>query len=118
MTVLELTRLVSRQDDRWASILTHAQGTRHPGAKAGIAFFHRTWRPVMNDYFQTVAGRYGAQAKVPMQEIRGLLDKMADVVYPAARAIGLPDNSFVLPDITIERGQSATSVAGYSWMYW
>ena len=117
MTVLELTRLVSAQDDRWAQMLTYAQSTRHPLAQQGIAFFKRTWRPVMGDYFQSVVARYDSAAKAPLGVVRTVLDKMAEVVYPAARRVGLSDASFLIPDITIEKAGGAI-VAGQSWMYW
>ena len=118
MTILELTQLWSKQDDRWARILTYAQSTRHPGAAAGIAFFKNTWRRAMGDYYERVAARYAAAAKVPMSVIRDVLDQVAEVIYPAARAVGLSDSSFVFPDITIEKSGSPAVVAGQSWMYW
>lgn len=119
MTVLELTRLFSAQDDRWAQILTYAQSTLHPLAQQGVAFFKRTWRPVMGDYYQDVVARYDARAKAPYSVVRVVLDKMSDVVYPAARAAGLTDASFLFPDITIEKsGGDSPVVAGQSWMYW
>jgi hypothetical protein len=118
MTVLELTRLFSAQDDRWARILTYAQSTRHPRAREGVAFFKNTWRRVMGDYFQDVAARYDSRAKAPNSVVRVVLDKMADVVYPAARQVGLPEESFLFPDITIEKRGGSPIVAGQSWMYW
>lgn len=118
MTILELTRLWSAQDDRWADILTYAQNTRHPLAQRGSAFFKQTWRPAMGDYYQDVAARYDSAAKAPLRVVREVLDKMADVIYPTARAVGFSDRSFVFPDITIERARPATSVAGQSWFYW
>jgi hypothetical protein len=118
MTVLELTRLISAQDDRWARILTYAQSTKHPLAPQGIAFFKRTWRPAMGEYYETVAARYDAAAKAPAIVVKYVLDKMADVVYPAARRVGLSDASFLIPDITIEKGGGSPIVAGQSWMYW
>jgi hypothetical protein len=118
MTILELTRLITAQDSRWADILTYAQSTKHPLAQQGIAFFKRTWRPVMTEYFENVAARYDSAAKAPMRIVRAVLDKMSDVIYPAARKIGFSDHSFLFPDITIEKGQPAPQVAGYSWMYW
>ena len=118
MTILEMTRLWSAQNDRWGSILTYAQSTRHPSAAVGLAFFKGPWRRAMSDYFQNVAGRYDAQAKAPMRVVRSVLDKMAYEIYPAARRAGLPDESFLFPDITTERGRPAIAVAGYSWMHW
>jgi hypothetical protein len=118
MTILELTRLMSAQDDRWAKILTYAQSTRHPLAQQGLAFFKRTWRPMMGDYFERVAARYDSAAKAPFSVVRAVLDKMSDVVYPAARQAGFSDPSFLIPDITIEKRGGDAVVAGYSWMYW
>ncbi len=118
MTVLELTRLWIAQDDRWSEILTHAQNTRHPLAQQGVAFFMETWRPMYGNYFETVVARYDSAAKAPMRVVRGVLDKMSDVIYPAARRAGFSDRSFVFPDIAVEKGGPATTVAGYSWMYW
>jgi len=118
MTVIELTRLFSAQDDRWARILEYARSTRHPLAKQGVAFFKRTWRPVLGDYYENVVSRYAPTTKAPNSVIRVVLDKMADVVYPAARQAGFLDTSFVLPDITIEKQGGAPIVAGHSWMYW
>ena len=115
MTVLELTRLMSAQDDRWAAILRYAQST--PLAQQGIAFFKRTWRPVL-DYFENVVGRYDSEAKAPQRVVRVVLDKMSDVVYPAARQAGFLDQSFLIPDITIEKRGGSPVVAGQSWMYW
>jgi hypothetical protein len=117
MTILELTQLVSAQDDRWLQILTHAQSTHHPLAQQGIAFFKNTWRRAMGDYYQNIVNRFDAAAKAPMHVLKDVLDKMADVIYPAARAAGLSDDSFVFPDIMIERRQMP-SVSGQSWMYW
>lgn len=111
MTVLELTKLMSAQDDRWARILMYAQSTRNPAAPTGIAFFKKTWRAFMGNYYESVVGEYDSAAKVPARVVNWVLDAMADVIYPAARRIGLPDASFVMPDITIERGQP-TTVAG------
>lgn len=118
MTILELTRLVSAQDDRWADILTYAQSTRHPLAQQGIDFFTRTWRPLFGDYFENVVARYDPRARAPHGIVVALLDKMSEVVYPAARRVGLTDRSFVFPDITIEQSGASPVVAGYSWMYW
>jgi hypothetical protein len=118
MTVIELTRLFSAQDDRWASILTYAQSTKHPLAQQGLAFFKRTWRPVLGDYFENVVSRYDSAAKAPQRVVRAVLDKMSDVVYPAARQAGFLDRSFLVPDITIEKQGGAPIVAGHSWMYW
>lgn len=113
MTVLELTRLLLAQDSRWADIVTHAQNTRNPAAPAGIAFFKRTWRPVISDYFLNVVPRYDSVAKAPARVVTDVLDKMSDVIYPAARKVGFSDTSFVLPDITIERAdQARPAVAG------
>lgn len=102
MTILELTRLVSAQDDRWGRILTYAQSTRNPAAPAGIAFFKKTWRQAMTIYFENVAARYDSAAKAPARIVNWWLGAMSDVVYPAARKVGLPDSSFMFPDITIE----------------
>jgi len=118
MTVLELTRLMSAQDDRWTQILTYAQSTRHPLAQQGIAFFKNTWRPVMGNYFESVAAQYDSAAKAPLGVVRVVLDKMSDVVYPAARQAGFSDASFLFPDITIEKQGGSAIVAGHSWMYW
>ena len=118
MTILELTRLISAQDDRWAAILTYARSTKHPLAQQGIAFFKHTWRRFMSEYYENVAGRYDSAAKAPVTVVKYVLDKMADVVYPAARAVGLGDTSFLIPDITIEKGGGPAIVAGQSWMYW
>jgi len=117
MTILELTQLMSEQDDRWLRILTYAQSTRHPRAQQGIAFFKDTWRRAFGDYYQNVVPRYDAKALAPQAVVNYVLDSMADVIYPAARAAGLPDESFVFPDITIER-QQPPRIAGQSWMYW
>lgn len=103
MTVLELTRLVSAQDDRWARILTYAQSTRNPAAPAGIAFFKKTWRPAMTVYFESVVSRYDSAARAPSRVVTWWLDALSNTIYPAARKIGLSDDSFVLPDITIDR---------------
>ena len=116
MTIIELTRLVNRQDDQWLRIVTYAQSTRHPLAQQAISFFNNTWRRVMGDYYQNVAGRYDAAAKAPPTVVNYVLDTMADVIYPAARAVGLTDNSFVFPDIKLE-GRSPM-ISGQSWMYW
>ena len=121
MTILELTQLVGKQDDRWGNILTYAQSTHNPAAPAGIAFFKKTWRPAMTSYYENVAGRYASDAKAPVRIVRWWLDAMSDVIYPAARKVGLSDQSFLFPDITIEKGRPASPaphVAGYSWMYW
>lgn len=108
MTVLELTRLVSAQDDRWAQILTYAQSTRNPAAPAGIAFFKKTWRPAMTTYFENVAAQYDSAAKAPARIVNWWLDALSNAIYPAARKVGLSDNSFVFPDITIDKpGQPA-----------
>jgi len=117
MTVLELTQLVSAQDDRWLKILTYAQSTRHPLAQQGIGFFKNTWRRWMGDYYQRVVPIYAAAAKAPPEVVNYVLDAMANAVYPAARAVGLTDDSFVFPDITVEP-RPAPSIAGQSWMYW
>lgn len=116
MTILELTRLLSAQDDRWASILTYAQSTHNPAAPAGIAFFKRTWRPVMSDYYLNIVSQYDSAAKAPSHVVRWVLDKMSNVVYPAARKIGLPETSFVIPDITIDKSAPPTTVAGDLWV--
>ena len=116
MTILELTRLVNNQDEQWLRIVTYAQSTRHPLAQRAISFFNNTWRRVMGDYYQNVAARYDATAKAPPAVINYVLDTMADVIYPAARNAGLSDNSFVLPDIALQRPSPV--VAGQSWMYW
>lgn len=107
MKVIELTRLVSDQDDRWGRILTYAQSTKNPAAPAGIAFFKRTWRPAMSSYYENVAARYDSAAKAPERLVRWWLDALSEVVYPAARRVGLTDSSFVLPDIQIEQQQPA-----------
>jgi hypothetical protein len=111
MTVLEMTRLLSAQDDRWAGILTYAQSTHNPAAPAGIAFFKKIWRPVMSDYYLNIVSQYDAAVMAPNHVVRWVLDKMADVVYPEARKIGLPETSFVIPDITIEKSLP-TTIAG------
>jgi hypothetical protein len=111
MTILELNRLVLAQDARWADILTYAQSTRNPAAPAGVTFFRRTWRPVLDDYFQNVAGRYAPEAPVPSGVMNGLLSRMSNVVYPAARQVGLSDRSFLFPDITLDP-TSPSTVAG------
>ena len=110
-TILELNRLVLAQDARWADILTYAQSTRNPAAPAGIAFFRRTWQPVLDDYFQNVAPRYAPEAPVPSGVMNSLLNKMTNVIYPAARRVGLSDRSFLFPDITIDP-TSPSTVAG------
>lgn len=102
MKVIELTRLVNDQDDRWGRILTIAQSTKNPAAPAGVAFFKRTWRPAMTSYYENVAGRYDSAARAPERIVRWWLDAMSEVLYPAARRIGLPDSSFVFPDIQID----------------
>jgi hypothetical protein len=111
MTILELNRLVLAQDARWADILTYAQSTRNPAAPAGVTFFRRTWQPVLDDYFQNVAGRYAPEAPVPSGVMNGLLSRMSNVVYPAARQVGLSDRSFLFPDITLDP-TSPSTVAG------
>lgn len=111
MTTLELTRLLSAQDDRWAAILTRARDAKNPTAAAGITFFQKTWRPFMGSYFEHVAARYDAAADVPQRLVRWVLDTMANVIFPAARAVGFSERSFVIPDITIE-SPSAPTVAG------
>ncbi|HSX23362.1 MAG TPA: hypothetical protein VLE97_11365 [Gaiellaceae bacterium] len=103
MTILELTRLLSAQDDRWGDILTYAQSTHHPLAPAGIAFFKRTWRPFMGGYFEHVAARYDSAGKAPSRVVNWVLDTMSNYVFPAARKAGFSDNSFVIPDITIDK---------------
>jgi hypothetical protein len=102
MTILELTRLLSKQDDRWGAILTRAQSTKNPAASAGIAFFQKTWRPFLGTYYENVVARYDAAAEAPASVVRWVLDTMADVVFPAAREVGFSARSFVVPDITIE----------------
>lgn len=116
MTITELTRLVNTQDEQWLRIVTYAQSTRHPLAPQAISFFNTTWRRAMDDYYQNVVPRYDAGAKASPAVVKYVLDTMADVIYPAARAVGLTDNSFVFPDITLER--SSPVVSGQSWMYW
>lgn len=111
MTILELTQLLSKQDDRWAAILTRAQSTRNPAAKPGLAFFQNTWRPFMGTYYQDVVPRHAADAETPAGVVRWVLDTMADVVYPAARKVGFSERSFVIPDIAIET-PSPPAVAG------
>jgi hypothetical protein len=111
MTILELTRLLSKQDDRWGDILTRAQSTKNPAAKAGVAFFQQTWRPFMGSYYESVVPRYDGAAEAPAGVVRWVLDTMADVVYPAARKVGFSDRSFVIPDIAIET-PSPPAVAG------
>lgn len=111
MTILELTQLLSKQDDRWGDILTRAQSTKNPAAKAGIDFFQKTWRPFMGSYYESVVPRYDGAAEAPAGVVRWVLDTMADVVYPAARRVGFSERSFVVPDITIEQ-PSAPAVAG------
>ncbi len=118
MTVLELTRLISAQDSRWGDILTYAQSTHHPRAQQGITFFKRTWRPVMGDYFENVVNRYDSTAKAPNSVVRTVLDKMANVVYPAARSAGFSEQSFLIPDITIDKGYQAAPVAGHPSNLW
>lgn len=118
MTILDLTQLWNKQDDRWSRILTYAQSIHNPAAPAGMAFFKNTWRRALSDYYENVATRYDASAKAPVSVIKRVLDQLADVIYPAARRVGLPDESFLFPDITTERGRPATAVGGYSWMYW
>lgn len=117
MTILELTQLVNAQDDRWLKILTYAQSTRHALAPQGISFFKNTWRRAMSDYYQNIVPRYDAAAAAPPQVVKGILDMMSEVIYPAARAAGLTDDSFVFPDITID-GRQTPRIAGQSWMYW
>jgi hypothetical protein len=112
MTVLELTRLVSAQDDRWARILTYAQSTRNPAAPAGIAFFKKTWRPAMTVYFESVVSQYDSAARAPERIVKWWLDAMSDTIYPAARKVGLPDSSFVFPDIVIEQSGHPATPAG------
>jgi hypothetical protein len=102
MTVLELTRLLNAQDDRWAGILTYAQSTRDPGAPAALGFFRRTWRPLLGDYLERVAGRIAPEDRVPAAIMSALLDKMSEEIYPAARRVGLRDDTFLVPDIAIE----------------
>lgn len=102
MTILELTQLLSGQDDRWAAILTRAQGTKNPATKAGIDFFRKTWRLFMGSYYENVAARYDSAAEAPPRIVRWVLDTMADVIFPAARRAGFSEQSFVIPDITIE----------------
>jgi len=111
MTVLELTRLLNAQDDRWAGILTYAQSTRDPGAPAAVGFFRRTWRPLLGDYLERVAGRFQPETRVPAAILSALLDKMSEEIYPAARRVGLRDDTFLVPDIAIERSRGGT-VAG------
>lgn len=107
MTVLELTRLVLAQDDRWTKILTYNQSTRNPAAPAGMAFFKKTWRPALTTYFEGVASRYDSAAKAPVSIVTWWLDAMSTVIYPAARKVGFADNTFLFPDITIEQGHPA-----------
>lgn len=111
MTILELTRLLSRQDDRWGAILTRAQSTKNPAATAGISFFQETWRPFLGRYYEGVVARSDAAAEAPASVVRWVLDSMADVVYPAARKVGFSERSFVVPDIAIEN-PSAPAVSG------
>jgi len=101
MTVLELTRLISAQDSRWGDILTYAQSTKNPAAPAGIAFFKKTWRPVLTIYFESVVARYDSAAKAPAGVVRWVLNTMSEHVFPAARRAGLFEWSFMIPDITI-----------------
>jgi len=109
MTILELTRLVLAQDDRWAKMLTYNQSTKNPAAPSGIAFFKKTWRPALTTYFEGVAARYDSAAKAPAAIITWWLDAMSTVIYPAARKVGFSDNTFLFPDITLEQsGQPAT----------
>lgn len=102
MTILELTRLMSAQDDRWGRILTRAQSAKNPAARPGVDFFQKTWRPFMGSYFESVAARYDSAAEAPARVVRWVLDTMAGVIFPAARAVGFSERSFVIPDITIE----------------
>jgi hypothetical protein len=108
MTVLELTRLITAQDDRWADLLTYAQSTKNPAAPAGIAFFKNTWRRVLTSYFENVVARYDHAGKAPARIVNWVLDTMSNVIYPAARKIGFPDTTFVIPDITIDRPEPAS----------
>ena len=72
----------------------------------------------MGDYFQNVAAQFPSEAKAPMRVVKDALDRMSEVIYPAARRVGLPDETFLFPDIQIERAQAVPRVAGSSWMYW
>jgi len=109
MTVLELTRLVGAQDDRWANLLTYAQSTHNPAAPGGIAFFKKTWRPAFGSYYENVVARYDPAAKAPRHIINWLLDLMTSKIYPAARQVGFTERSFLFPDIVLETEQPTNS---------
>lgn len=109
LTILELTRLISAQDDRWARSLSLSQSARNPAAPAGIVFFKKTWRPLLDRYFSDVAARYAPAAKVPAHVITWIVGEISDVIYPAARRVGFSEQSLLLPELSLEqRGHPAT----------
>ena len=112
MTVLELTQHVIAQDTRWADILTHARSTHHPLAVGGLTFFERTWRPALGSYIESVASRYAPSARAPAEAVNWWLDLLAARIYPAARAVGFADRTFLFPEITIQQGGHPSTVAG------
>jgi hypothetical protein len=128
MTILELTQLMTAQDDRWGQLITYAQSTQNPAAHTAMDFFKHTWRSMLTLYFENVASKYAPTAQVTNDLASWLVQAMSDTIYPAARRVGFTDKSFLLPDLNlVQSGHPAAPPTisgaeppreGWSWKDW
>jgi hypothetical protein len=98
LTLPELTHTMLDQDYRWAGIVDKARRARHPIAPVALRFFKITWEPTLRRYMTRIGALNPARAT---DVIDAVLARM-HALYAMARAIGFPESSFLLPDITLD----------------
>jgi len=106
----ELVKLLLDQDTRWAEIIDHGRATKNPDAKGALEWFRRDWRPVLRQVLERGPHLARDKQRVGIDEV---LYHVHARIYPGARKVGLPDSSFLLPDITLDAEEAPmTNVSG------
>jgi hypothetical protein len=100
-TIVDVTRLFLEQDFRWSQMLARGEAVRNPVAPKVRVFLKGAWEGTLH-HWMDVAGRRDP-AEALSESMRGeVLFDFNHRIYPAARAVGLPETSFMFPDIELE----------------